>query len=104
MDFDLAKRAVITVGPGHGFVVAGPSETFHVITASHCLPYLPPAHPASPLEERTYANLLGHLGESPALKPFICDCLKRLGSLDALPTFKAVDDVFCLRSRILDCH
>ena len=46
------------------FVVAGPSETFHVITASHRLPYLPPAHPASPLEERTYANLLGHLGES----------------------------------------
>src|SRR4029079_4978141 len=67
MDFDLAKRAVITVGPGHGFVVAGPSETFHVITASHCLPYLPPAHPASPLEERTYANLLGHLGESPTV-------------------------------------
>ena len=49
------------------FVVAGPSETFHVITASHCLPYLPPAHPASPLEERTYANLLGHLGESPTV-------------------------------------
>lgn len=72
MDFDLAKRAVITVGPGRGFVVEGPRETFHVITVSHCLPHLPPPNPAPHLEERTYTNLLGRVGESPSVS---AECL-----------------------------
>ena len=62
-----AKRAVITVGHGRGFVVEGSRGKLCVITASHCIPHLPPAHPASHLEERTYPNLLGRIGESPTV-------------------------------------
>jgi hypothetical protein len=62
--FENAKRAAIRVGDGRGFVVVG--ETRHyVITASHCLPELPPPHPASYPEERTYSKLLGPLGKEP---------------------------------------
>ena len=76
-------RSVITVGDGRGFVVT----TRHVqlirnqigewrslkrarrliITAAHCLPHLPPCHGASYTEERTYANLIGPLGETPSV-------------------------------------
>jgi hypothetical protein len=34
-----------------------------VVTAAHCLPSVPRAHAASKIEERTYSNLLGRLGE-----------------------------------------
>src|SRR4026208_1891700 len=64
---ELAKRAVITVGDGRGFVVEGSRGKLCVITAAHCLPELPPAHAASRTGERTYANLLGRIGESPAV-------------------------------------
>jgi hypothetical protein len=57
-----AKRAVITVGDGRGFVVEGNRGKLCVITAAHCLQDLPPAHPGSYLEERTYPNLLGRIG------------------------------------------
>jgi hypothetical protein len=44
-----------------------------VVTAAHCLPVLPPAHPASYTEERTYARLLGPLGKR---KPTVfAECL-----------------------------
>jgi hypothetical protein len=36
-----AKRAVIAVGIGRGFVVEGRREKLCVITAAHCLPHLP---------------------------------------------------------------
>jgi hypothetical protein len=39
-------------------------ERLCVITASHCLPHLPPPRPASRLEERTYDKLLGRIGDS----------------------------------------
>ena len=42
-----AKRAVIAVGDGRGFVVEGRGEKLCVITAAHCLPHLPPPDPAS---------------------------------------------------------
>jgi hypothetical protein len=38
-----------------------------VITAAHCLPHLPTAHPASFNHERTYRSLLGPLGERPTV-------------------------------------
>ena len=38
-----------------------------VITCAHCLPHLPPAHGAAHFEEKTYANLLGRLGETPTV-------------------------------------
>src|SRR5262245_9281897 len=62
-----AKRAVIAVGDGRGFVVEGRGEKLCVITAAHCLPHLPPPDPASNLEEVTYPNLLGRIGESPSV-------------------------------------
>jgi hypothetical protein len=38
-----------------------------VITAAHCLPFFPPCHGASYLEERTYKALLGPLGAEPTI-------------------------------------
>jgi hypothetical protein len=66
MDTKRLTRAVLRVGNGRGFVVscrgyAGCEERI-VITAAHCLPSLPPRHPAVLLAERTYPTLLGPLG------------------------------------------
>jgi hypothetical protein len=61
MKFEEARRAVVTVGDGRGFVVQGKWDRY-VLTAAHCLPSFPPCHPHSYLEERVYANLLGPLG------------------------------------------
>ena len=41
-------------------MVEGARERY-VITAAHCLPFVPPAHSASYLEERTYREVLGPL-------------------------------------------
>ena len=49
------------VGEGRGFVVERRRERL-VVTAAHCLPFFPPAHPGSYLEERTYRDLLAPLG------------------------------------------
>jgi len=38
----------------------------YVITAAHSLPFIPPCHPASYLQERTYQKLLAPLGGEPA--------------------------------------
>jgi trypsin-like peptidase len=65
-DLNRAKAAVLTVGDGRGFVVTSRGQRI-IITAAHCLPHFPPCHGASYLEERTYANLLGPLGEAPAV-------------------------------------
>lgn len=68
-----ATKGVIKVGEGRGFIIQYSRESppFRgkrsclnvrlVITAAHCLPHLPPCHPASYLEERTYPHLLGPL-------------------------------------------
>src|SRR4029450_8827952 len=56
-----AKDAIIKVGEGRGFLVGQSQWVYRVVTAAHCLPHLPPAHPASFTGERTYANLLGPL-------------------------------------------
>lgn len=68
-------NSVIRVGDGRGFIVELPHSPITsrlVITAAHCLPYLPPAHRASYVEERTYGALLGPLGEQPTVW---CECL-----------------------------
>lgn len=66
-------NSVIRVGDGRGFIVELPHIAGRlVITAAHCLPYLPPAHRASYTEERTYKALLGALGKQPAVW---CECL-----------------------------
>jgi hypothetical protein len=63
-------NAVLQVGHGRGFVVHGKHDRL-VITAAHCLPELPPAHPASYNHERTW-KLLALLGEKPAV---LTECL-----------------------------
>jgi hypothetical protein len=62
---DRAASAVVTVGEGRGFVVSYRYHRF-VITAAHCLPFLPPCHGASYIEERTY-QLLSSLGSEPSV-------------------------------------
>jgi hypothetical protein len=71
MDKKRLTRGVLRVGNGRGFVVscrgyAGCEERI-VITAAHCLPSLPPRHPAVSLAERTYPTLLGPLGAKPTV-------------------------------------
>jgi hypothetical protein len=70
-----AKRAVVTVGTGRGFVVKFQRRKAVdrvVITAAHCLPSFPACMSFSHPEERKYENLIGPLGE----KPSICaECL-----------------------------
>jgi trypsin-like peptidase len=56
-----AKRAVVKVGEGRGFVVESAHNRL-VITAAHCLlPRLPVPDPGAK-DERTYERLLGPLG------------------------------------------
>src|SRR5262245_25074185 len=57
---DKARRAVLKVGGGRGFVVETGGQRM-VITAAHCLPHLPPTNNLDPWE-RTYKTLLGPLG------------------------------------------
>ena len=70
--------AVIKVGSGgRGFVVETKQGSRIVITAAHCVladgRQMPPAHPWSYLEERTYQRLLGPLGKA---KPTVwAECL-----------------------------
>ena len=63
--FDVAKRAVVAVGGGRGFII---EATLYnrllvrlIVTAAHCLPHLPPASVISRSEDRTYAGVLGRL-------------------------------------------
>jgi hypothetical protein len=60
-----AKTAVVAVGAGRGFVVNSKRDRL-VVTAAHCLPFFPPCHGASYLEERTYKDLIAPLGSNPA--------------------------------------
>jgi hypothetical protein len=65
-DFDLIGRneligSVLQVGDGRGFVVRA-NDIPYVITAAHCLPFLPPPHLGRFMEEETYPRLIGPLG------------------------------------------
>jgi hypothetical protein len=53
-------QAVIRVGDGRGFMVERQRQRF-VLTAAHCLPRLPPAHPMPDTKKCTYEALLGPL-------------------------------------------
>jgi hypothetical protein len=54
--------AVLTVGDGRGFVSCIRRQNV-VVTAAHCLPRLPEPGRASEIKDRTFANILGRLGE-----------------------------------------
>jgi hypothetical protein len=60
--FQIAKRAVIRVGYGRGFIVSA-GESRYVITAVHCLPRyrIPRPHLANSVPELTFRNALGPL-------------------------------------------
>jgi hypothetical protein len=64
MIFEELTSGVITVGDGRGFVVEGAGERL-VITAAHCLPFLPPAQSFFEYKERTYGPLLARFGDQP---------------------------------------
>ena len=75
-----ARRSVVRVGDGRGFVVQGPRYQKLVVTAGHCLPFFPPCHGASYLEERTYQRLLGPLGAEPTVGPSVSSLTRLLTS------------------------
>ena len=59
-DHDAAKRSVLAVGPGRGFVVET-NDDLLVMTAAHCLPRLPEPGPPD-VNQLTILNLIGALG------------------------------------------
>jgi hypothetical protein len=66
-----AIRSLVTVIPrkgdqGRGFIVEGKAMRRYILTASHCLPHLPPCHPNSYTEERTYESLVAPFGAKAA--------------------------------------
>ena len=69
---DALRSAIVRVGDGRGFLVKTNRVGRVVLTAAHCLPQLPPAHPAAHTEERTYKNILGPLSATPEVS---AECL-----------------------------
>jgi hypothetical protein len=61
-----ATKSILTVGDGRGFVINYRHRRL-IVTAAHCLPFFPPCHGASYLEERTYQTLLAPLDSEPAV-------------------------------------
>lgn len=58
-----ALLAVVAVGDGgRGSVVRGYGHNNFIVTAAHCLPFVPPRHLMSYLRERTYPGLVTRLG------------------------------------------
>ncbi len=68
---DEAKRGIVTVGGGRGFVVDGPCGLL-IITAAHVLPHLPPALAICTGYERSYLELLAQLSDKPTV---MAECL-----------------------------
>ena len=66
-------NAILAVGGGRGFVVQDKRELRYVITAAHCPPKQPPAHPWSYIHERTYAKLLGSIKKK--RRPVWAECV-----------------------------
>ena len=64
MIFETLTAGVITAGSGRGFVVDGAGERL-VITAAHCLPFLPPAQSFFEPKERIFGPFIARLGDEP---------------------------------------
>src|SRR6516225_12501396 len=64
MIIEMLTAGVITAGSGRGFVVEGVGERL-VITAAHCLPFLPPAQSFFEPKERIFGPLIARLGDQP---------------------------------------
>jgi hypothetical protein len=65
--FDIAKRAVVQVGNGRGFIVSAGEHERYIITAAHCLPRgrLPSPHLANGAADLTFEKFIGPLGSKP---------------------------------------
>lgn len=59
---DVVKNSIVKVRHGRGFVIEHKKDRL-VITAAHCLPLLPPPHLGAYLQQKTYENLLGRIGD-----------------------------------------
>jgi hypothetical protein len=57
MEFIETARSIVTVGGGRGFVIDGAFDRL-IVTAAHCLPFLPPAMTFSDPWEKTYKSLI----------------------------------------------
>jgi hypothetical protein len=59
---DIAKRAVIRVGGGRGFIASAGGER-KIVTAAHCLPFdrLPTPHLSNSVCELTFRRIIGRL-------------------------------------------
>lgn len=66
-DQEVPTRSIVRVGDGRGFVIEGRDDDKVIVTAAHCLPFFPPCASISFLEERTYSELVGPLGEKPTV-------------------------------------
>jgi hypothetical protein len=70
--FAVAKRAVVRVGDGRGFVVSAGEYDRYVITHAHCLPKHPEPHLANDANELTYA-IFGQVGKkTPTISAALC--------------------------------
>jgi len=100
----LAKDAIIRVGEGRGFLVKLKATAMPplVLTAAHCLPQLPPAHPGSSGHERTY-QLLGPLDGTPSV-PAECLFVDPIADIAVLaePDGQALCDEYEAYDRFVD--
>ena len=69
MKLNQVTPCVVRVGGGRGFVVQEERGFRNrlIITAAHCLPFFPPCHAASNLNERTFEDLLAPIDEEPSI-------------------------------------
>ena len=71
--FERARAGVVRVGDGRfrsgeGEPVFAPWHTRRlIVTAAHCLPSMPPAITGMDLNEKTWLDLVGPLGEKPSV-------------------------------------
>ena len=59
--------SVVEVGEGRGFVMESSRLGRIVVTAAHCLPFMPPPISASYTEEKTYKQIVGPIGSQPSI-------------------------------------
>jgi S1-C subfamily serine protease len=85
--FEIAKRAVVRVGDGRGFVVSASEYDRYVVTAAHCVSKHPTPHLANDANELTRA-IIGPLGRK---KPTIWAALCADNLIDDIAVFSEPD-------------
>jgi Trypsin-like peptidase domain len=87
--FEVAKRAVVRVGGGRGFVVSAGDDRY-VLTAAHCLPHsrFPRPHLANSVSDLTFRKIIGPLASK---QRTICAELCVLNLIDDVAVFTEPD-------------